>query len=88
MTHFGRVISEAEGLADVHVLLDWGVEGRSVDVKLTQFKVVGDRDGKQEAKAGHTDDMGERFRIVEAIALAAPFGNESCFEAGDIANGV
>jgi hypothetical protein len=25
MTHFRRVITEAEGLADVHVLLDWGV---------------------------------------------------------------
>jgi hypothetical protein len=25
MTHFGRAISEAERLADVHVLLDWGV---------------------------------------------------------------
>jgi hypothetical protein len=25
MTYFGRAISEAEELADVHVLLDWGV---------------------------------------------------------------
>jgi hypothetical protein len=46
MTHFRRAISEAEGLADVHVLPDWGVEERSVDVKLTlQFKFAGGRDG-------------------------------------------
>jgi hypothetical protein len=73
MTHFRRAISEAEGLADLHVLLDWGVEERSVDVKLAQFKVAGGRDGKEEAKAGHADDRGERFRVVEAIALVAPF---------------
>jgi hypothetical protein len=88
MTHFGRTISEAEGLADVHVFLDWGVEERSVDVKLTQFKVAGGRDGKEEARVGHTDDRGERFRIVEAYALAAPFGDEPGFEVGDIAYGV
>jgi hypothetical protein len=34
MTHFRRAIREAEGLADVHVLLDGSVEERSVDVKL------------------------------------------------------
>jgi hypothetical protein len=32
VTHFRRAISEAAGLGDVHVLLDWGVEERSVDV--------------------------------------------------------
>jgi hypothetical protein len=32
--------------------------------------------------------MGERFRVVEAIVLAAPFGDEARVEAGDIANGV
>jgi hypothetical protein len=32
MTHFGRAITEAHGLADVHVLLNRGVEKRSVDV--------------------------------------------------------
>jgi hypothetical protein len=47
MTHFGRAISEAKGLADVHVLLDWGAEERSVDVKLTHLKVAGGRDGKE-----------------------------------------
>jgi hypothetical protein len=88
MTHFRRAISEAEGLAYVHVLLDWGVEERSVDVKLTHLEVAGGRDGKEETKAGHAGDMGERFRIVEASALAAPFGDEPRFEAGDIANGV
>jgi hypothetical protein len=46
MTYFGRAISEAEGLADVHVLLNMGVEKFSVDVKLTQFKVAGGCDGK------------------------------------------
>jgi hypothetical protein len=51
MTHFGRAIIEAEGLADVHVLLNRGVEGRSVDVKLTQLKVAGGRDGEEEAQA-------------------------------------
>jgi hypothetical protein len=87
-TQFGRAISEAEGLADVHVLLDWGVEERNVDVKQAQFKVAGGRDGKEEAKASHADDKRERLRVVEAGALAAPFGDERRFEAGDIANGV
>jgi hypothetical protein len=88
MTHFGRAIIEAEGLADAHVLLDGGVEERSVDGKLAQFKVAGGRDGKEEAKVGHANDWGERFRIVEASALAAAFGDDPCFEAGDIAHGV
>jgi hypothetical protein len=89
MTHFRRAINKAEGLANVHVLLDWGVvEERSVDVKVTQVEVAGGLDGKEEAKAGHADDMGERFRIVEAIALAAPCSDDPRFEAGDIANGV
>jgi hypothetical protein len=88
MTHFGRAISEAEGLADVHVLLNRGVEKRSVDVKLSQLKVAGSCDGKEEAKAGHADDKGEHVRIVEACALAAPIGDEPCFEAGDISGGV
>jgi hypothetical protein len=64
MTHFRRATSEAEGLADVHVLLDWGVEERNVDVKLTQFKVAGGCDGKEEVKAVHADDRGKHFRIV------------------------
>jgi ABC-type protease/lipase transport system fused ATPase/permease subunit len=46
MTHFERAIIEAEGLANVHVLLHLGVEGRSVDVQLAHFKVAGGRDGK------------------------------------------
>jgi hypothetical protein len=45
VTHFGRAIREAEGLADVHVLLDWGVEKRIVDVESTQFNVTSGRDG-------------------------------------------
>jgi hypothetical protein len=88
MTHFRRAISEVEGLVNVHVLLDWGVEERSVDVKMAQFKVAGGRDGKEEAKVGHADVRGERFRVVEANALAAPFGDEPRFEAEDIANGI
>jgi hypothetical protein len=55
VTHFGRVIREAEGMADVHVLLDGGLEESSVDVQLTQFKVVGGRDG-------HADD-GENVSV-------------------------
>jgi hypothetical protein len=47
MTRFGHATNKAEGLADVHVLLDWGVKERSVDVKLTWFKVAGGRDGKE-----------------------------------------
>jgi hypothetical protein len=58
MTHLGRATNEAQELADVHVLLDWGVEERSVDDKLTQFTVASGRDGKEAAKAGHADDMG------------------------------
>jgi hypothetical protein len=40
MTQFGRAITEAEGLADVHVLLNRGGEKRSVDVQLTQLEVA------------------------------------------------
>jgi hypothetical protein len=69
VTQFRRAISEAEGLADVYVLLDWGVEECSVDVKQTKFKVAGGRDGKEESKIGHADDMRERCRVVEASAL-------------------
>jgi hypothetical protein len=64
MTHFGRAITESEGLADVHVLLNRGVEKRGVDVKLTQLKVAGGCDGEEEAQAGHADDRGERLRVV------------------------
>jgi hypothetical protein len=88
MTDFGRAIREAEGLADVRVLIKRGLEKRSVDVKLTQFKVAGGCDGKEEAKAGHADDRGERRRIVEANTLAVPFCDEPCFEVGDISGGV
>jgi hypothetical protein len=72
MTHFRRAISEAERLADVHVLLNRGIEKRGVDVKLTQFKIAGGCDGKEEAKACHADDTGERLRIVEASAFLHP----------------
>jgi hypothetical protein len=71
----------------VDVLVDGGVEKCSVDVKLTQLKVSGDCDDKEEAQAGHADDMREGLRIVEANALAAPFGDEPCFGAEDIACG-
>jgi hypothetical protein len=64
VTHLGRAIAKAEGLADVHVLLNRGVEKRSVDVKLAKLKVAGGCDGKEESQASHADDMGERLRIV------------------------
>jgi hypothetical protein len=88
MAHFRLAIREAEGLADIHVLFNGGVDQRSIDNKLTQFKLTGGRDGEEEAKAGHADDWGERLRVVEARALAATFGDEPCFEGGDIAHGV
>jgi hypothetical protein len=31
---------------------------------LAQLKVAGGCDGKEEAQAGHADDMGERLRVV------------------------
>jgi hypothetical protein len=55
---------------------------------LTHFKVANDCDGKEEAEDGHADDKRERLCIVETTALAAPLGDEPCFEAGDIACGV
>jgi hypothetical protein len=61
MTHLRRSIREAKGLADVHVPLDKGVEERSVDIKMTHLKVVGGRDGEEEAKDSHADDGGERI---------------------------
>jgi hypothetical protein len=56
VTHFERAIREANRMADLHVLLDGGVEKRSVDVELTMFKVAGGRDGEEEAEAGHADE--------------------------------
>jgi hypothetical protein len=90
VAHFGRAILESEGLADIHVFLNRGVEKRSVDVKLAKLKVAGGVDGQKEAQAGHADDAarGERLRVVKANALAAPFGDEPCFAAGDVAGGV
>jgi hypothetical protein len=61
VTHFGRAIGEAKGLADVHVYLDEGVEKRCVDVKLAEFKVASDCDGQEEAQDGHADGKGERL---------------------------
>jgi hypothetical protein len=52
MAHFGRAISEAEGLADIHVLLNRGVEKRSIDVKMAQLKVASGCNGKEEARTG------------------------------------
>jgi hypothetical protein len=61
VTHFRRAIKEAERMADVHVLLDGGVEERSVNVESTQVKVAGGRDGEEEVKAGHADEWGGTF---------------------------
>jgi hypothetical protein len=55
VTHFGRAIVEAEGLADVYVFPDENVEKRSVDVKLAKFKVASGGDGQEETQAGHAD---------------------------------
>jgi hypothetical protein len=41
VTHIGRAIDEAEGLADVHVFLNGCVEKRRVDVKLAELNVAG-----------------------------------------------
>jgi hypothetical protein len=88
MTQFRRAIGEAKGLADVHVLFDGSVEERSVDMKLTHLKISCGRNGEEYTKVGNAYDWGEYFRIVEASALAATFGYEPCFEAGDIAHGI
>jgi hypothetical protein len=64
MIHFGRAITKPEGLADVHVLLNRGVEKRNVDVKVTQLKVAGGCDAQEEAHASHADDSIERLRAV------------------------
>jgi hypothetical protein len=64
VTHFGRAIVEAEGLADVHVLLNGCVEKPSVDVKLAKLKVAGGYDGHEETQAGHADDMRERLCVM------------------------
>jgi hypothetical protein len=87
VTHFGCAIAEAERLADVHVFLNGYVEKRSVDVKLAELKVAGGCDGQEETQAGHADDMGERLCVVQSSALAAPFGDEQRFEAGDVTGG-
>jgi hypothetical protein len=60
----------------------------NVDVKLAQLKDAGGCNRKEEAHAGHADERRERLRIVKVNALTAPFGDEPCFEAGDIASGV
>jgi hypothetical protein len=64
VTHFGRAIAEAEGLADAHVFLNGCVEKRNVDVKLAKLKVVDGCDGHKEAQASHADDKGERLCVV------------------------
>jgi hypothetical protein len=64
VTHFGRAIDEAEGLADVHVFLNGCVETRCVDVKLAKLKVAGGSDGQEETHAGHADDKGERLSVI------------------------
>jgi hypothetical protein len=88
VTHFGRAIVEAEGLADIHVFPDGSVDKRCVDVKLAEFKVASGCDGEEETQAGHADDWGERLCVVQSNALAAPLGAEPRFEAGDVAGGI
>jgi hypothetical protein len=55
MTHFTSAIGEAEGFADVHVLVDGSVEERSVDVKMTKLKVLGASNGEEESETGHAN---------------------------------
>jgi hypothetical protein len=84
MTHLRSAIREAKWLADVHVFIDRSVQERSVDIKPTEFKVAGGRNGEEESETGYVNGRGESLRIVEACALAAAFGHEPGFEAGDI----
>jgi hypothetical protein len=63
-------------------------EERSVDVKVTEFKVHGGRNGKEESKTDHANDQGESFRIVEAHALTAVFGHKAGFKTGDTIHNV
>jgi hypothetical protein len=88
VTHFGRAVVEAEGLADVHVFPDGSVEKRCVDVKVAEFKVAGGCDGQEETHDGHADDWGESLCVVQSSALAAPLGDEPRFGAGDVAGGI
>jgi hypothetical protein len=88
VTHFGRAIVEAKGLADVHVLLNGCVEKRSADVKLAKLKVAGGCDGQEETQVGHADDKRERLIVIQSNALAALLGDEPRFEAGDVTGGV
>jgi hypothetical protein len=89
MTDFRRAFIEAEGLANVHVLLNRGVEKRSVDVKLAQLNVSGGCDGKEESHVGHADYRGERLSIVKARTLATNCAlRRETSPAVDIASGV
>jgi hypothetical protein len=81
VAHFECTICEGEGLANVHILFDWGIEERSVDVKLAEFEVHGNRNGEKEPKGGHADDRGEGLSVAEARALTAALGDETSFEA-------
>jgi hypothetical protein len=45
VTHFGRAIAEAAGLAGAYIFLNGCVEKRNVDDKLAQLKVAGGCDG-------------------------------------------
>jgi hypothetical protein len=49
-------IHEAEGLTDVHILFDGGIEERGIDVKFAEFKVYGGCNGKEEPETSHADD--------------------------------
>jgi hypothetical protein len=81
MAYLRGAIREAEGLTDVNVLSDEGVEKRSVDVRLTKIEVHGGHNGEEEAETGHAKNRREILRIVEVRALTATLGHEAGFEA-------
>jgi hypothetical protein len=51
---------------------------------LAEFEITCRGNGEEEAEAGHANDWGEGFRIVEASALVAAFGDKTGLEAGDL----
>jgi hypothetical protein len=81
--YLGRTIREAEWLADVNILVDWGIEERSVDVKLTKFEIHGGYNGNKEPETSLANDKGEDLGVDETRALIASYGDEAGFQARD-----
>jgi hypothetical protein len=81
IAHYRGTVKEADWLANVNILFDWGVKKGGVDVKLTKFEVHGGRNGEKEPEAGHANDRGEGLSVVETRALTAALGDDASFEA-------